>query len=416
MTENAALQQHMDELGLTQGELVRKLNDWLVEHGHAGTVSDRTVRYWKTGKTRWPHTRQRAALCALFRRPIEDLGFIRPDAHPSRTTPEQDDVNRRTFMASTAAALTAPAVASRTMVGSSDVQTVRRELDRINALDDQRGGNQTLEEAALGAARRALGLQRSAAGQRVRSRLFALASDLTATAAWTALDSRQFGRAEQHLERALTLAGKGGDKATELRVWNSMSMLAYQRKNYADALAAGQAALRVGITRRDPMYASLAHARTAIGHAALGDRQAALRSLGYAGDALTKTASDEPRPSWIAFYGPAELQSLTAIAQDLLGRHAESEGASHQALAMLHPHFRRNRALVTARLALAQLHQGEIEAGCASAERVFTLMGDSPLPARMRSLIGDFHRDLFTTAPDVSTAKAWGDRYRTEWS
>ncbi|WP_308346494.1 hypothetical protein [Streptomyces sp. ISL-66] len=325
-------------------------------------------------------------------------------------------MNRRTFMASTAVALATPAVVSRTMVGTRDVHTVRGELDRINALDDQRGGNQTLEEAAIDAARRALGLQQAAASQRVRSRLFALASDLTATAAWTALDSRQFGRAEQHLERALTLAGKGGDKATELRVWNTMSMLAYQRKEYSDAVAAGQAALRVGITRRDPMYASLAHARTAIGHAALGDRQAALRSLGYAGDALTKTSADEERPSWIAFYGPAELQSLTAIAQDLLGRHAESEAASYQALTALPPRFRRNRALVTARLALAQVHQGEIEAGCASAERVFALMDGNRLPARMRSLIGDFHRDLLTTAPDVSTAKSWGDRYRTEWS
>ncbi|MFD5412794.1 tetratricopeptide repeat protein [Streptomyces nojiriensis] len=414
MTANMALQARMDQLGLTQSELVRALNGWLVRRGYEGTVSDRTVRYWQTGKTRAPRSRQREALEAIFGCPVEHLGFARCAARPSFST--EQDMNRRKFMGASAVALTASTLGARPAVGIADVNEVRRELDRINALDDQRGGNEGLETSALRAAQRALRLQQGAASQRVRARLFGLAADLTATAGWTAVDARQFDRAQAHLERALTLAGKAGDKATEFRAWNSMAMLAYQQRNYSDAVAAGQAALRVGITRRDPTFASLAHARTAVGHASLGDRQAALRSLGYAGEALAKADLNEPRPTWIAFYGPAELSSLRAICHDLLGLHAESETASHHALAVIDPRFRRNRALVTARLALAQVHQGEIDAGCASAERVFVLMNGTPLPARMRGLLGDFYRDLLTTAPDAATAKAWGDRYRTEWS
>lgn len=43
-------------------------------------------------------------------------------------------------------------------------------------------------------------------------------------------------------------------------------------------------------------------------------------------------------------------------------------------------------------------------------------MAGAPLPGRMRSLLGDFYRDLLTLAPSTATARAWGDRYRTEWS
>jgi hypothetical protein len=206
------------------------------------------------------------------------------------------------------------------------------------------------------------------------------------------------------------------DSVTQFRVWNTLSMLGYNNHQYAEALAAAQAAQRIGITRRDPFFASLAHARTAVAHAAAGQKQLTLRSLGHAQEALGKAETTEPRPTWVAFYGAAELHSLTAISEDLLGRHEDSEAASYKALSTLPQRFRRNRALVTARLALAQVHQGDIEQGCATAEQVFSLMDDSPLPGRLRSLIGDFYRDLLTAAPDAKSAYEWGDRHRAEWS
>ncbi|MFJ6354848.1 hypothetical protein ACIQKB_35995 [Streptomyces sp. NPDC092046] len=181
----------------------------------------------------------------------------------------------------------------------------------------------------------------------------------------------------------------------------------------AEALSAGQAAKATGITRRDPLYASLAHARAAIAHAHLDENYQALRALDLAASALAK-AEDLPRPSWIAFYGLAELHALTAIVRDRLGDAADA--ASYRALAALPPAFRRNRGLATARLALAQLHQGDIEQAIATTSRVFAEMGGVPLPGRMRSLLGDFHHDLITLAPGSQIALEWADRYRTEWS
>lgn len=129
---------------------------------------------------------------------------------------------------------------------------------------------------------------------------------------------------------------------------------------------------------------------------------------------MARADATAPRPTWIAFYGPAELHSITAIVRDVVGDPAEAEAEAHRALAVLPANYRRNRAYITARLALAQLHQGEAEQACATTAE-FQIMTGDPLPGRMRQLLGDFQRDLLTHAPR-QVAHEWADRYRSEWS
>ncbi|MFI1092715.1 XRE family transcriptional regulator [Streptomyces sp. NPDC020917] len=417
MEGNEDLNCAMREAGLTQAELADAVNAHLRAHGHEGTVSDRTVRHWLTGKSRWPHRRQRDALEAVFGRTAEELGFV-PPGRPSPAVEPEQHVRRRNFlMATTAtAAMVTPINSRPSMVGITDVIRLRNGLDDLMTLDDTRGGHESLEQAALVGASRAMDMQHRAASQRIRQRLFSVAADYTATAAWSALDARHSDRAEQHLSRALYLAGLAQDPVVELRVWNSFAMLAHQRQHFTQAVDSAQAAQATAVSRRDPLFASLAHARTAVGHSNLGDRQAALRSLGHAGEALAKAEQGEPRPSWMAFYGPAELNSMTAIVRDRIGDAAESEAASHQALSAIPEQFRRNRALATTRLALAQLHQRDVDQACDTAASVFGLMSGNPLPGRMRSLLGDYYRDLITVAPNAPVTREWGDRYRLEWS
>lgn len=416
MEGNTSLAGAMREAGFRQAELAETVNERLRSQGHDGTVSDRTVRNRLTGKTRWPYPRQREALEAVFGCTAEELGFCPPTG--SRTSDPEASVRRRNFLTSTtgtAASVVSAFHGAPPRVGTSDVIRLRSGLDALMALDDTQGGHEGLERAALAGAAEALEKQKLGATQRIRLRLFSVAADYTATAAWSALDARRSDRASALLGKALYLAGMAQDSVVELRVWNSYAMLAHQRGEHTDAVDSAQAAQATSLTRRDPFYASLAHARTAIGHSNLKDRQAALRSLGHAQEALSKVDGSEPRPSWVAFYGPAELTAMTAIVRDRIGDAAESEAASHQALATIPEHFRRNRALATARLALAQLHQRDIDQACATASGVFELMADSALPGRMRSLLGDYYRDLITLAPDATVAQEWGDRYRTHW-
>ncbi|MCT9077892.1 helix-turn-helix transcriptional regulator [Streptomyces fulvoviolaceus] len=409
----------MDELGLTQAELAERINDFLRSRGYDGTVSDRTVRNWLTGKTHWPHPRQREALGAVFGCTAEELGFSPPSARHISTEPEPP-VERRNFLSAatgTAVAIVAPVVDSRpSIVGTSDVISLRSGLDALMALDAARGGHEALERSALAGADEALDKVRQAASQRIRQRLYSVAANYLSTAAWAAIDGRQLDRAQARLDRAVYLAGMAKDPVVELRVWNSYAMLAHQRDNFTDAVDAGYAAQATAIARRDPFYGSLTHARTAVAHATLGDRQGTIRSLGYAEEALGKATDDETRPSWVAFYGVAELTAMTAIARDRIGDSAEAEAASHKALSGIPKHFKRNRALATARLALTQVHQRDLDPACTSASEVFELMSGNPIPGRMRSLLGDFYRDLITLAPDASVAREWGDRYRSEWS
>ncbi|WP_405444485.1 hypothetical protein OG350_37675 [Streptomyces achromogenes] len=51
-----------------------------------------------------------------------------------------------------------------------------------------------------------------------------------------------------------------------------------------------------------------------------------------------------------------------------------------------------------------------------TSEEAFALMSGSPLPGRLRVLLGDFYRDLLTLAPSTTVAREWADRYRSEWS
>ncbi|WP_332112863.1 hypothetical protein [Streptomyces sp. ActVer] len=327
-------------------------------------------------------------------------------------------MRRRNFISATTgttAAVIAPIIAQHS-VGTSDVIRLRSGLDALMALDDTGGGHEGLARAALAGAAEALDKQKQGASQRVRLRLFSIAADYTATAAWSALDAKQTDRAQALLGRALYLAGMGQDPIAEMRVWNSYAMLAHQRREHIEAVDSGQAAQYTAITRRDPLFASLAHARTAIGHSNLNERQAALRSLGHAQEALEKAEFDQPRPSWVAFYGRAELTAITAIVRDRIGDSEQAEAASHKALKAIPKQFRRNRALATTRLALAQLHQRDIDQACSTASHAFELMNGDPIPGRMRSLLGDYYRDLITLAPDANVAREWGDRYRSEWS
>ncbi|WP_307825844.1 hypothetical protein [Streptomyces sp. MBT33] len=418
MEGNFRLQAHMIEHAFKQGVLADRVNDELKAAGHKGTVGDRTVRNWVTGKSRWPHQRQRDALTAVFGCTPLCLGFY-PPGMPAPPYEDPSAMLRRRFCTAATSALAAtalPAVDTRpTTVGTSDVIRLREGLDRLTLLDQRRGGHAAIERDALAGAAEAVGLQTRSASQTIRQRLFGVAADYTTAAAWSCIDARQLDHARLHLNEALRLAGLSQDPVALMRVWNSTAILAHQLGHYAEGVAAAQAAQSCAITRRDPLFGSLGHARAAVGHAYRGDSQAAVRSIGYAEEALTR-AEVRPRPSWVAFYGPAELHALTGIVRSRLGQPAEAEAASHRALSALPAAYRRNRAMTTVDLAIAQLHQGDAEQACATTEDAFTLMSGGPLPGRLRVLLGDFYRDLLTLAPSTTVAREWADRYRSEWS
>jgi transcriptional regulator with XRE-family HTH domain len=415
MGANLILQGRMQELGLTQDELAGQLNKALLEiTGRPGEISSRTIRNLLSGRHRRPIGRTCAALERVFGCRVEELGFSAPR---SMQGPPEDPVRRRNFIASTTgtAAAALPIVKQRRSVGMSDVSRVAANMNRLVEADDHQGGHAGLAAAALRGRADVLALQQRNASERVRRALYALAAEYTTIAAWSCIDLRDLDRAQNYLHESTAFAGLSQDPSTSMRVWVNMAMLAYQRRNWPEHLAAAQAAEASSAAHRDPFFGSMGGVRVALAHATLGDTRAAQRSLGAAQTTLRK-AGEVDHPRWTAFYGAAELDHLAAIILNHSGLHASAEAMAHQALARIPDTFRRNRALATCQLALAQLRQGEPEQATKTAANVFALMEGSPLPGRMRTLIGDFHRDLFSMAPSTTYARDWADRMRNEWS
>lgn len=423
-SRNQSLADWMHHHQVTAVELAELVNDAMEQlTGRCGAVSERTVFRWLSGENRWPQDRQRLALENVTGCPATRLGFVPRGRRPAPApAPQEAPVRRRAFIAVTTgtavavttshAAATPQRASVRPTVGLGDVQRLRSRLAELYEQDDRNGGGADLEEQANIEIRRTLGLQQNgSATGRVRSRLYALAAAFTATALWAAVDSGRLDDAHRYMEQAVTLAGLSGDGQVQHQTWRYAAMLADQRGRHTDAIAAAEAAMLTAAHRRDPLYASLSHARLALATASAGDRSRALRALDRAASAYDRADLAQPRPVSMGFYTHGELHGLTGITHYRLGRSDEAEFHAHQCLAALGADQHRNRAYYTAQAALAQLGQGDLEQATATAAAVIPPPGTLPT-GRVPRLLGTFTSALNMKAPGAAIAREWNERAR----
>jgi len=401
MGENVILKRRMVELGLTQDELARQMNDALEEiTGRLGDVSARTVRNLVNGSTRRPIGRTCAALERVFGCSVADLGF----ASPRTAASQEDPVRRRTFMTSAAGAAVVPGLGAPRRVGHGDVKRLEATFAAIIAQDHRYGGRVSIETQASALADEALSLlQRGTASQRVRNSIYACAASFTSSALWAAIDGRRFDAALRYVDRASSLAVMSGDLTIQFRIWSHAGTLYRHLGRPVDALAANDVARNLPITRRDPLFASLGHARHAAIYGLTRDAVAVERAVGHAQAAFGRADAAIDRPTWMtAFFGQAEIESLALTAHLGLGNFAQAEAHAHRSIALLRPHMRRSRAIATARLAHAQLGQGDLEPAVSTAMTV--PIGSHPRVSRMLDGFGD---RLRATAPRSEASKTW---------
>lgn len=406
---NEALIAWMTEHQVTARELAEQVNDAVGElTGRRGGLDDSSIRAWRRGAVRCPKTAQCRALEMITGRTAVDLGFACRGRPPGTTARPEDPVLRRRFFTAAAGAAL-PTVGHRT-VGAADADRIRAALDRLRTSDQTTGGTAAVESGALSQANAALNLVHTgSASTRVRSMLFAIAADATTTAAWAAIDGQRDDTARRHLEQAMTLAAMSGDSHAQFRAWNSLSMLAARQGKASESLAAAQAMRTTPAIRKDPFFASLAHARVALAHAGLGERTSSRRALDHARAALER-AEKAPRPSWIAFYGQAELDGLTCAAFLDIRMPEQAEYHAHRALAAMSPAFVRNRALYSVDLATAQLRQLELEQAVATARNAEALTTAVPGSGRIRTMLDTFRTELHTLAPNAAATRDYLNR------
>ncbi|MBM9508764.1 helix-turn-helix domain-containing protein [Actinacidiphila acididurans] len=405
MGANIVLKQRMDDLGLTQEELAARMNDALAEiTGRPGDISDRTVRNLLSGSTRRPIARTCAALEKVFGCSVEDLGFRAPRS----AAPREDPVRRRTFMTSatgTAATAVVPALAGSTRAGQGDVARLQAKFAAIIDQDHKYGGLISIETRASALAGEALSLlQRGSAGQRVRSSLYAAAASFTSSAMWAAIDGRRFNEAQRYFDRASSLAAMSGDATIQFRIWSHAGTLYRHLGRPIDALAANDVARGLPVARRDPVFAALGHARHAAILGLTHDAVAVDRAIGQAHAAYARADPDEHRPAWMtAFFDQAEIESLALTAHLALGNYERAEAHAHRCIRLLRPHMLRSRAIATARLAHAQLGQGDLEPAVTTATRARTTH------PRVTRMLEEFGTKLHAAAPRSQAAKAWDE-------
>ena len=88
LTGNARLRAARQGLGLrSQAALAEAVTEAARSIGLRISVTARTVRRWESATPPWPHPEHAAALEALFRRPVTDLGFVAPWHDEQANTP-----------------------------------------------------------------------------------------------------------------------------------------------------------------------------------------------------------------------------------------------------------------------------------------------------------------------------------------
>lgn len=409
----------MKEHGHSANSLADSVNKTLERiTGRAGGLDGSSVRAWKAGRVRWPKSATRKALEEIAGLPVTALGFVPRGRTPSTAEPQEDpDMKRRTLVGGIAAAAAAavPGAAAPRRIGMGDVDRLQRRFADIIASDHRHGGQLGIERQAAALADEALNLQNAgSATQRVRNRLYACAASFRSSAMWAAIDGRRYNDAQGHMREAQALAEMSGDQAIKFRIWSHAGTMYRHMGRPADALAANDVARNLHITRRDPLFASLGLARQAAIHGGAQDRTGARRAFDQAQDAMDRADPTAYRPVWmLAFYDQAELDSLALTAHLALGDYQTAEFHAHRCLSGLRPHMRRSRAITTARLAHAQLAQGDADAATITAMSVST--DAATQHARVSRMLQEFGAALRASASNSPNVRTWTEYAHDAW-
>ncbi|MFD8938853.1 XRE family transcriptional regulator [Streptomyces sp. NPDC059578] len=419
---NVVLEAWMTEHGYSSNSLAEAVNKATEQlSGRPGGHDGSSVRGWKSGRVRWPKSLTRAALEDVTGLSAIALGFVprgrpAPAPVPPQQQEEDPDMKRRTLVGGLAAAAvstTAPSSTSTRRIGMSDVSRLNERFAGIVVSDHRHGGQLGIEQEAAALAEEALDLQNAgSATQRVRSGLYASAAAFRSSAMWAAIDGRRYEVAKAHMREAQALAELSGDQTIKFRIWSHAGTMYRHLGRPAEALAANDVARNLHLTRRDPLFASLGHARQAATLGLTGDAPAVRHALGCAEDAFVRADSSLARPVWMTgARDGAELETLALAAHLRLGDFARAEAHAHRSLRLLRPQMQRDRAINTARLAYAQLAQGAAEAAAATAMGVPT--DAATHHARVSHLLHGFGAALRAAAPGSTTVRAWAEHAAT---
>ncbi|RNG26243.1 XRE family transcriptional regulator [Streptomyces botrytidirepellens] len=292
------------------------------------------------------------------------------------------DLDRRTFMSHTAAALTASAHqwattspvpivrAGRSRAVDPDVlDWIESTAQRLNSLATAQ--RQNIAHILVGFYQDVVDLLENATySDRDEVRLYTLAATLAQTIAWHRFDHQHHTAATTYWNAALHSAHQA--KATDLGA-GIIADIAYQSV-WLDQPATAVDSLTNALTRAtDPTARSLLHLRRARAHAMLGTphARACYRDLAAAEHHLT-TATADP-PPWCAWMIPADIAVDTGRCLSLLDQPRQADHQITQGIALLPERRTKTKAIFYAYQADNLLSQGDVDQAAVTARQAVQL-------------------------------------------
>ncbi|WP_164720857.1 helix-turn-helix transcriptional regulator [Streptomyces sp. W1SF4] len=368
------------------GQLLRRLRmaSGRTQEGLAADLSKRrgypleqaTVSRWEN-QERLPDPASRALLAAEFGVPEEELcravAFARRLRRLEQQTDQENDVNRRGFMAGAGVAVIQPSslLASGRRIGADVADQLGQKTARLRRLDDFVGGGDTyrmyVRELAGTTRLTDEGVYSEGTGRALRG----IVAEQAQLAGWAAYDAGHYPEARSHYMTALAASRAAEDSALE---GNSLAFLAYLEWTVGGSAGVkfATAAYEALGTDAAPAVRALLADRLAWQHATSGGAREADYFLKAAEEAVHRE-SDVTTPDWAYWVDRDEIAIMTGRCWAELHRPLRAIPALEDALSRYDDTRARDKALYLSWLASAYLDAGEVEHATSITSRVLDL-------------------------------------------
>jgi transcriptional regulator with XRE-family HTH domain len=251
-----------------------------------------------------------------------------PDGAVDDLPREWDDVWRRDFLKSTAAASAAMAAGLGTGQGSAaaggrELMDAHIALRAAHGRLDNLRGAPAVYAQAVDHHQQVLAWHATAQTAAERRRIAALAADTGGFVGFLTYDLGMAENAAALYRDAAAWTKQAGDLSSCVNLIGQMSRILADQGRCRRALALAGSALHLAGTKAHPAVRSWLHAVRAHQHACLGDARAAQTDLTTAWNLLER-ADDGEKPPYIGYLGSAELGKWTGHTMARLGHNAPS--------------------------------------------------------------------------------------------
>jgi hypothetical protein len=406
--ENLRLRALLDEAGMSNKGLARRVADLAAARGVAGVRCDHTsVLRWLAGEQpRLPVPELVAAVLgdALGRPvPVAEVGMMPGDVPADvglhlplgwadtiaiSTSLWRADVQRRRFLVNavfasaavpasalrwlTSPPAAAPASVGTRYVGQADIDAIRGLTASYREIDNRLGGgklrstivsyldDQVSHLLTVGSYREEIGRDLASA-----------CGELSQLAGWVAYDTDEHGLAQRYLTQALAYARHADDSALAAEVLAAQAHQAVYLARPGEAVDLARAAQVAATRHGSATLLTECLVMEAHGHAARNDAHACGVALGQAERTFDRAAREDD-PVWLSYFDEAYLAARMAQCFRDLGEAGHAARFARRSLDM-DGSYVRGRAFNLALLATAHASRDEPEQACAVGRQALDL-------------------------------------------